>query len=565
MRLQTTTYKGWNILYNGDSVLLELFDQVVDRKNDLRHFHEIKNNRRSLVYRLEFNGLSAILKNPREKNRKKWIRFTTLYRQGEAFRALLNLASLSKSGIASNKPLLAAEKRRFGMVVDSWILYTYENGRACRETDYPAVVETLEEMHTKSRLHGDPQIDNFLIQGNRVITIDSNPKTPLFASIAKYREFFHLQKSAPGIEKHFSLDTNTAAYAAAAVWSKIYWKWRDLKKNRRINKKNLKRILVIRFSSIGDIILTTPVLTALKKRYPQASIDFLVIDSFKDAITGNPLIDDVILFNKKSYRGIYGIYRYSRMLQKKNYDLVIDLHSKIRSRLLTLFTGVRTLRYKKRSLWKSLLVRMRVVRYHVDDTIVRNYFKPLEKLHVYYTGETLSFDFSPEDLEKVAHYGKAVVMAPGAANMTKQWLPEYFASLGRLLRDKIILIGGSNDYDMCEDIRADIGDSCTNLAGKLSLKQSGALMSLSKYVITNDSGPFHIARGIGKKVFVLFGPTDPNMFTYDEKSILIYGAEPCAPCSLHGDKQCPKGHFDCMRSLTPERVYQIIIEAHSHV
>jgi len=560
MRLQTTTYNGWNILFNGDSTLLELIGLVIERKLDLRFFNEIKNNRRSLVYRVEFKGITAILKNPREKNRKKWIRFTTLYRQGEAFRALSNLASLATSGIASNKPLLAAEKRRFGMVVDSWILCTYENGRACRQTDYPAVVRTLKEIHAKNRLHGDPQIDNFLIQGNTVITIDSNPKTPVLASIARYREFFHLARSAPGIENHFRLDTGTAAYLAAAAWSNIYWKWRDHKKRRRIRKKNLKRILVIRFSSIGDIILTTPVLAALKKRYPQASIDFLVIDAFKDAISGNPNIDDLILFNKDAYQGICGIYRYSRKLKTTGYDLVIDLHSKIRSRLLTLFTGARTLRYRKRSLWKSLLVRLRMIRYHVDDTIVRSYFKPLEKLHVYYTGETLSFDFNEGDLEKVAHYGNAVVMAPGAANMTKQWLPEYFSSLGRQLRDQIILVGGSKDYDMCEDIRADIGESCTNLAGKLSLKQSGALMSLSKFIITNDSGPLHMARGLGKKVFVIFGPTDPHMFTYDENAILIYAAVPCSPCSLHGDKQCPEGHFECMNSLTPEDVYQKIRE-----
>jgi len=99
------------------------------------------------------------------------------------------------------------------------------------------------------------------------------------------------------------------------------------------------------------------------------------------------------------------------------------------------------------------------------------------------------------------------------------------------------------------------------MAGKLSLKESGALMSKAQYVVTNDSGPFHIARGVSKKVFVIFGPTDPNMFTYDaNNTVLLYNQLACAPCSLHGDDKCPQGHFRCMQELTPEDVYTKISE-----
>jgi ADP-heptose:LPS heptosyltransferase len=150
-------------------------------------------------------------------------------------------------------------------------------------------------------------------------------------------------------------------------------------------------------------------------------------------------------------------------------------------------------------------------------------------------------------------------MAPGAANATKAWPGEYFSRLGRMIGGNIILIGGRDEYDSFETIRTTIGDTCRNLAGKLSLKESGALISKSSYVITNDSGPFHIARGVGKKVFVIFGPTDPGMFEYDRRSILLYEKKDCAPCTLHGDKQCPRKHFACMRDLTPEKVYKKII------
>jgi len=132
-----------------------------------------------------------------------------------------------------------------------------------------------------------------------------------------------------------------------------------------------------------------------------------------------------------------------------------------------------------------------------------------------------------------------------------------------MLQEKILLIGGKEDFDDFEAIRSRIGNACENLAGQLSLKESGALISLSKFVLTNDSGPFHIARGVSKKAFVIFGPTDPDMFDFDNKAVLIYAHSPCAPCSLHGDKTCPKGHFECMRSLTPQKVYEIIQRSQS--
>ena len=91
-------------------------------------------------------------------------------------------------------------------------------------------------------------------------------------------------------------------------------------------------------------------------------------------------------------------------------------------------------------------------------------------------------------------------------------------------------------------------------------KESGALLSTAKYIVTNDSGPFHIARGVKTKSYVIFGPTDPGMFSYGEREKLIYANEPCSPCSLHGDLKCPKGHFNCMKKITPESVYKIIKE-----
>lgn len=320
------------------------------------------------------------------------------------------------------------------------------------------------------------------------------------------------------------------------------------------------KFLIIRLSSFGDVILTTPVLEEIKKCYPDSEIDYIVMDSFKEAIIGNPNIDNLIIFEKKKYRGLIGIYKFSKEL-KKEYDYIVDLHAKQRSVLISLFTKGKILRYKKRSIWKTILVKLRLIKYNVDNTIIQNYFGAVKSIGVNYKGENLKFNFSEENLEKVKRYIDYVVFAPGASKNTKKWPVEYFGMLGQMMaEEKIVLIGGKSEYEELEKIKEAIGDRCENLAGKISLKESGALISQSKYIVTNDSGPFHIARGVDTASFVIFGPTDSNMFKYEKKEHLIRAGVSCSPCSLHGDEECPKGHFNCMKNITPEIVYKKIKE-----
>ncbi|NNG00676.1 MAG: glycosyltransferase family 9 protein [Desulfobacteraceae bacterium] len=321
------------------------------------------------------------------------------------------------------------------------------------------------------------------------------------------------------------------------------------------------KILIIRLTSIGDVILTTPVIKALKAGFPDAHIDFLVMDRYAEAISGNPYLDKVVLFDKEKYRGINGICRFGRNLNAEGYNLVVDLHAKIRSILISRCLHAKIIRYKKRSLWKSLGVHLRLMRYQVDDTIVRNYFKPLGQLGIQYTSEALDFHVTPDDMKKAAPYLNMIVFAPGAAQHTKQWPMEYFVELAGHFREKIVFIGGDDDGEAFDAINPEGKGNCINLAGKLSLKESGALIAGSKFVLTNDSAPFHMARAFNKRVFVFFGPTDPEMFEYDQNTNLLYTGEPCSPCSLHGDLRCPKGHFNCMKHMRPGWVYDQIKDA----
>lgn len=325
------------------------------------------------------------------------------------------------------------------------------------------------------------------------------------------------------------------------------------------------RVLIIRLSSIGDIILTTPILKQLKEKYKNITLDFLVLENFKEAIKGVPYIDNLILFNKEKNDGYSKIKKFANQLSDNNYDYIFDLHDKVRSKLISkeiAKKGAKIYTYSKRKWWKSLLVKTRLIKYEVDNTIVKNYFKPFEKFGLKYQGEELLFTFTKKDLENVNEYTNLFAIAPGASKETKKWTIEGFGKLAKKLYEyykiKTALLGGKEDFERSEKINKISGNVCINLCGKLSLKESGALLSKTKLLITNDSGPFHIGRGVGCKTYVIFGPTNPNMFEYTEKNKLIYKNEPCSPCSLHGDKKCPKGHFNCMKNIDENLIFQEI-------
>lgn len=323
------------------------------------------------------------------------------------------------------------------------------------------------------------------------------------------------------------------------------------------------RVLIIRLSSIGDVILTTPILKGLKEKYPDIKIDFIVMDKFKSAIEGSPYIDNLIIFNKKENDGILNILDFAKKLKINNYDYVIDLHGKLRSIMISKIIGGNQSRYRKRSWWKTLLVKCKLIKYNVDDTIVKNYFGAVKHLGIEYKGEDLDFAFERRDLENIPEeYRGRPVFAPGASKNTKKWCTENFGELAKLIHEKygekILIIGGKEDFLAAEKIDSISGGNCINLCGTLTLKESGALLSKSQYLVTNDSGPFHIARGVKCETYVIFGPTSPKMFEFKKGENLIYANESCSPCSLHGDKKCPQGHFKCMKSISGRYIFDVI-------
>ncbi len=211
-------YNEWRLLVPSGTSKEEaqaLFDSIDSSKYKL--VSTLKANQRSKVSLINFNSQQLVLKIPVEKNDRIWIRLMSLFRSGEAFKNLLGMGILNDNGIKTTIPVLAAEKRVFGVVINSWLIYHYIDGKPClnEEQNYPDIVNTLKEIHSKKLLHGDPQIRNFIEKNGDIYAIDSNPKKPGITGFDFAYEWVYLRKSAPGIERFFGEVINSFWYKSA--------------------------------------------------------------------------------------------------------------------------------------------------------------------------------------------------------------------------------------------------------------------------------------------------------------------------------------------------------------
>ena len=341
------------------------------------------------------------------------------------------------------------------------------------------------------------------------------------------------------------------------------------------------KILIIRFSSFGDVLMTSPVLKKIKKVYPDSEIDFLVYDSFSEAVTDNPNLNNIYIFPKKKSKDFDYINKLISELKEKKYDYVIDLHSKFLSRILgkslassKITDKTKYLRYKKRKWWKTFLVKARLIDYNADCTIVESYFTPLKEIGISFDkenikkgfGDNLEFYIDCEEEEKIVKKyrldkKKYIVLAPGASKFTKKW--PYYNNLAKKILEnsniEIFVIGGMEDFESIEEDRE---KRIINLCGKISFKESGIILKYAVLSVVNDSGPFHISRAVKTETFVFFGPTDPKLFSFEDKTHLFYNKN-CKPHSLYGDDKFPKKYEDCMKGITVKEVYDEIIKKYN--
>jgi heptosyltransferase-2 len=314
-----------------------------------------------------------------------------------------------------------------------------------------------------------------------------------------------------------------------------------------VSNKQKNKILIIRLSSLGDILLSTPVIRSLKRKFPNSQIDFVVKKKFKDALLYNPNISSVIIYEKEKAKQL----KYD--LRIANYDLVIDIQNNFRSNDLTKLIKAQIRRFKKPSMKKLLLVWFKI-----------NLLKDLKTISERYA-ETAGVDidnkelelFYPQNIKAELDDGKKYIgLCPGSKHFTKRWPSEYFIELGNKLAKQgftIVLFGGKDDKELCSTISMNI-DGSINLQNEDQLLQTAAEMKRCKLIISNDSGLMHTASAAGIPLVSIFGSTVREfgfMPAGSQNLILENKLLSCRPCSHIGKSSCPKKHFKCMKEITP--------------
>ncbi len=332
----------------------------------------------------------------------------------------------------------------------------------------------------------------------------------------------------------------------------------------------MKEILVIRLSAIGDILLTTPVLQRLRRLFPHARITFLVKERYAEFIAACPDADKIETW--KNGQSVFAV-RAALHAEIDRYDLVLDLQSNLKTRILSLvLSAEKKRRYRKPYLNRILLVYLKKNRYTEKKKVADRYFETLAGIDDTPRSEVVSLrrEALPKKMERFAAE-KPVLIAPGARWTTKRWPAEYFASLASRILEKhplkkIIWLGGSDETGVFDFLKEHPylkrhAKRMEFLCNELSVAQMPALADLACAVVTNDSGLMHLLSAAKTPLIALFLSTVEEFGFFP----LSAGAEvlsarniECRPCNHKGLEVCPKKHFRCARELTADQVYAAV-------
>ena len=307
------------------------------------------------------------------------------------------------------------------------------------------------------------------------------------------------------------------------------------------------RLLFIRFSAIGDIVLASPALRCAKQQIPGVQIHFLTKTSMKAVSEANPYVDQFHYFDKDLDATI-------QELKAHNFDYIIDLHKNLRSLRIRLALGVPYLSYNKLSAEKFLLTKFHVNKM-ADRHISLRSVDTLAPLGVVYDGKGLDY-FVPAGITEPAFFPEGyVALVIGASYFTKKLPLESIQALCAQIPHPIVLVGGKEEKADGDLLAALDPKRIVNTCGSYSLHESALIVSKARVVISHDTGMLYIACGFEKNVIAIWGATSPALqveplMPFDSKAQVFQSIVPdlsCQPCSNFGTKTCPKGHFDCMK------------------
>ncbi|MCX6154020.1 MAG: glycosyltransferase family 9 protein [Candidatus Kapabacteria bacterium] len=320
---------------------------------------------------------------------------------------------------------------------------------------------------------------------------------------------------------------------------------------------------------MGDVILTTPIVHAVKKKFPGALIDIITSTQYAEIYKFSPYINEILDYDKSlSHKANQeNLKRHMSMIRIKKYDLIIDLQNNYRSHALLKGLGTKTVRYKKNNLAKFLLIHFKIRMGKVTH-VVDKYFQTIKQFGIENAGFGLELwlhrDFNKgvyTPYDKNYFHKIIITIAPGAHFKTKRWPADNFVALIKKLISsyscEIILIGGEDDVPLCKYIQSKLSLRIQNLSGSRSILETVDAIENSNVLITNDTGIMHIASARKLPVIALFGSTTTDFgFTpYRTSNIIVEAITPCRPCTHIGRDECPKKHFDCMYDISVSQVF----------
>ena len=334
-----------------------------------------------------------------------------------------------------------------------------------------------------------------------------------------------------------------------------------------IPEGGFRRIAVIRLSSLGDVILTLPVVHALKAAWPAAKIDFWVKEEYLDVVAHDPAIHHVRVLERDARR-IEDIVSMSEELTPC--DLIVDLHVNVRTRLLAFRHTAAVLRAPAYRLLRERWVRARWTKPAPAPGAVARYAEAVAPAGVTVSGVpvvTASTEAEGWARRWVATSlsgtepvdGSLVAFAPGARHATKQWPEDHWIELHRALRaagHRVVVLTTAAERKALPRLSCHIANDGGTAWVCEPVGRVAALLSHCRTAVTCDSGLMHLAAARGIKVVALFGSTAPELGfgPAGDGHTVMCRHEPCQPCTLHGRERCPKGHFRCMRLLLPAQV-----------
>ncbi|GAC1420687.1 MAG: glycosyltransferase family 9 protein [Flavisolibacter sp.] len=325
------------------------------------------------------------------------------------------------------------------------------------------------------------------------------------------------------------------------------------------------KFLVIRFSSIGDIVLTTPVVRCLKKQIESAEIHYLVKPQFQTILAHNPYIDAIQLLQEDWEKMI-------RELKDQQYDYVIDLHHNLRTLRVKRALGLPSFSFNKLNVEKLVFVKLKwniMPKVHIID----RYLQTIASFGVKNDGEGMDY-FIAKDEEvslkdiPASHHAGYVALVIGASYKTKKLPLDKLQQLCKAVQHPIILLGAREEAEEGASISSVDPGKIYNACGKFTLNESADLLLKSRVVITHDTGLMHIAAALKKPLIAIWGSTTPSfgMVPYYGAQYLAHHGHPyddiqvhklwCRPCTKIGRNACPLGHFKCMKKISIEEIVQ---------